>query len=556
MTMFANIPYVFTFTIKNFKDSSIQVTTEMGQSPATVMVSGRGSDRLPAVLVNSDSTRHPCSSFTTLSASISATATSMTVASAGGMLAGRLLVIDDEVVNIVSVSVSTVQVQRASDSSVALSHVAGAPVCLVQAGGRRGMADPLALWKRGVVLAKIGQSTPLPEATNTITVTIVSNVDIDNNAESNVTKFSIYGLTGTTTADTSALTLTDIQNSGTAAYFGATAGWNMTTGTLELTQAIFTKILAGNTLIFSFSVKNGANEQLSPAIFFRFFSTRLIHTGKMDSDTQRIPVVPCASRGDGAPLRILRHSMCMKLIAQSTPFPGALNTICVSLTPTVSLSAVHNSKVTIHGLRGTQTADSNALAITDVGSSGANTLFGKNASWTKANGTLVLTVAASQIFGAGQTVSFSFQVTNPAPKSSAVAIFVSTSGSRQLGPERMVVQDEIAPFSANTILSQDVHDCAYASVYVASASAISAGSVLQIDNELMRVIALSGTNITVTRAQDGTSPSSHKSGALVYVVKPGCSIGSLSRVLCVAPCTRPKAEVDGVVRKCCNVSLH
>jgi len=197
----------------------------------------------------------------------------------------------------------------------------------------------------------------------------------------------------------------------------------------------------------------------------------------------------------------------------------------VFLSPSGYLSGAENSKVTIEGLIGVQTSDSSTLAITDVGSTSANVLFGSTAGWTKTSGMLVLTVAAGQTLGAGQGVSFSFQVTNPAPKTSPVPILVSASGSRVLGPERMMVQDRIAPSTASTTLSQDVHTCANFSVHVASATGIAVGTVLQIDDELMYVSALAGTHVTVTRANDGTRPAWHKTGTTIYLIKDGCSIG-------------------------------
>jgi len=525
LTMFSNTPYVFTFTLKNFKQARVPVSADLGQVAATIMVSARGSARLPAVLVNSDPARYPCSSSTTLSASIVASATSMTVTSSTLMLAGRVLVVDDEVVDIVSVSGSTVVMKRGSAASAAVGHRVGAPVCIVQAGGKPGMAMPLALYKQGVILMNIGQSTPLPLAANTITVTFVTNIAIDNAAWSNIIKLTISGLTGSTTVDNSALTVSDVESSGTATYFESGAAWTQSSGTLVLSQKIFVKIPAGQTLKFTFAVTNSATERFARSMSFIIYSTEMMHAGHVTPDEDTLLNIPGAIAGDAAPLRVWANAMTIKTIAQSTPFPGDLNTITVFLSPSGYLSGAENSKVTIEGLIGVQTSDSSTLAITDVGSTSANVLFGSTAGWTKTSGMLVLTVAAGQTLGAGQGVSFSFQVTNPAPKTSPVPILVSASGSRVLGPERMMVQDRIAPSTASTTLSQDVHTCANFSVHVASATGIAVGTVLQIDDELMYVSALAGTHVTVTRANDGTRPAWHKTGTTIYLIKDGCSIG-------------------------------
>lgn len=392
------------------------------------------------------------------------------------------------------------------------------------------MAMPLALYKQGVILMNIGQSTPLPGAGNTITVTFVPNIDLSNAAWSNIIKLSIAGLTGSTTGDNPALTVNDVESSGTTTYFESGAAWTRSTGTLVLSLKILTTIPAGQTLKFTFAVTNSATEQLAPPISFSIYSTEMQHSGRMTPDENTILAISGAVAGDAAPLRVWAQTMTIKTIAQSTPFPGALNTITVSISSSVNFLGNYipalADKVTIQGLIGVQTADSSTLAISDVGSSGASTIFGSTAGWTQTSGMLVLTVVGGQTLGAGQILSFSFQITNPAPKTSPVPILVSTSGSIVLGPERMVVQDRIAPWIASTTLSQDVHACANSSVYVASATGIAAGTVLQIDDELLYVSALAGTHATVTRAYDGTIPVWHRTGTAVYLVKAGCSIGT------------------------------
>jgi len=523
LTLYANTPYTFSFTVKNFALTQT-VVADVGQVAATVRVAARGSARIPYSLVASDPTRYPCASTTTLQAGVTASATTITVVSVNSMTAGRLVVVGDEVMDIVSVSGTTFTVRRASAGSEAVGHLQGAPVCMVQMGGRPGLASPLALWKDGVIMVKIGQSTPLPEATNTITVTFVTNVNIDNAAWSNIIKLSITGLTGTQTADDSSLAITDIQNSGTATYFESTADWSRTTGTLVLSQKIYTQINAFTTLVFSFSVTNPSTPQMPPTLSWSIVSTELMHSGNLEPDLDSVPAVACAEAGDSAPLSVRTSGVCIKEIAQSTPFPGALNTLTVSLAPTGYLRGSENSKITITGLTGSQTDDA-TLTITDVGSTSANVLLGNNAVWTKTSGKLVISVANGQTLGAGQLVSFSFQIINPAPKSSPLPILVSTSGSRVLGPERMVLQDKRAPFTASTTLSNDVHACVSSSVQLASSAGVDAGTILQIDDELVRVSAVAGTDVTVTRGFDGTSPALHKTGTTVYLVKPGCSIG-------------------------------
>jgi len=67
-------------------------------------------------------------------------------------------------------------------------------------------------------------------------------------------------------------------------------------------------------------------------------------------------------------------------------------------------------------------------------------------------------------------------------------------------------------------------------VNVASATGISAGSTaLRVDNELMFVLAVNSTRITVLRGAFGTKSSYHGNGATVYIAPPGSytSYGSI-----------------------------
>jgi hypothetical protein len=79
---------------------------------------------------------------------------------------------------------------------------------------------------------------------------------------------------------------------------------------------------------------------------------------------------------------------------------------------------------------------------------------------------------------------------------------------------------------ASTTLSSAVSDTSGRLVVVASATGITAPAsgttpvLLLVDRELMRVLSLSGTSISVARGQDGTRAATHVSGATVWVAPP------------------------------------
>lgn len=68
----------------------------------------------------------------------------------------------------------------------------------------------------------------------------------------------------------------------------------------------------------------------------------------------------------------------------------------------------------------------------------------------------------------------------------------------------------------NTTLSAAVTATTF-TVTVASATGAVAGSFIYVDRELMLINAASGTTLTVQRAQGGTGPQGHASGATVLV---------------------------------------
>lgn len=57
-------------------------------------------------------------------------------------------------------------------------------------------------------------------------------------------------------------------------------------------------------------------------------------------------------------------------------------------------------------------------------------------------------------------------------------------------------------------------------VTVASATGVTAGVILYIDKEAMRVVSISGTTASVQRGTDGSAAATHASGAVVYVGTP------------------------------------
>jgi hypothetical protein len=246
---------------------------------------------------------------------------------------------------------------------------------------------------------KIGQSNPLAGGSNTITVTIQSNVNLAQATHSSVV--TISGLTNA--ADVASLALTSVENSG-ASLFGngsTQATGALSSGTLTLTVHTAQTVLAGTQYAFSFTITNPSAERNATTVTIAASGTAVFPTsrGAMTTDTgDRYGVTD-----GGKPIKVIVPSFSVKAIGQSTPLAGATVTISVTLTANVDFPT--GSTVTIAGLTGTQTANSSSLAVNTSG------LMGTSGVWTQTSGTLVLTAAdgGTCAQGAACTVTFDLQ---------------------------------------------------------------------------------------------------------------------------------------------------
>lgn len=78
---------------------------------------------------------------------------------------------------------------------------------------------------------------------------------------------------------------------------------------------------------------------------------------------------------------------------------------------------------------------------------------------------------------------------------------------------------EFLGVSAATTLSAAITTTTATSATVTSATGITAPSYIQVDSEIMKVTAVAGTTLTVTRGQDGTAAATHLNGAITQAVE-------------------------------------
>jgi hypothetical protein len=255
----------------------------------------------------------------------------------------------------------------------------------------------------------IGQSNSAAGASNTITVTLVSDTALLATGGSVVT---VSGLNGAFAS--SPVTLVDAGDDGETIFSdGTTQGkgaWS--SGTLTLTVSSGGTLVASTTYTFRFQITNPATAQLSPAISIAASGTATIASAAMAKPGTALYGVP-----NGAdPLTVVVPSLSLKSIQQSTPVSGATNTLTVSLTANFNLAT--GSTVTITGLTQSQTADSASLTVSSTSSQ-----LGTSGTWTQSTGQLVLTAASGgTASGTACVVTFTLNNTATAQLSPAVSV--------------------------------------------------------------------------------------------------------------------------------------
>jgi hypothetical protein len=78
---------------------------------------------------------------------------------------------------------------------------------------------------------------------------------------------------------------------------------------------------------------------------------------------------------------------------------------------------------------------------------------------------------------------------------------------------------EFLGVTAQTTLSAAITTTTGTSVSITSATGITAGNYIQVDSEIMDITAISGTTLTVTRGQLGTTAATHNNGETVQEIK-------------------------------------
>jgi hypothetical protein len=207
----------------------------------------------------------------------------------------------------------------------------------------------------------IGQSSPYPCASNSITTTLQPSVPL---FQSCVPTFSLTGLQGAKTPS-GAIALTSIPSN---SVLQTAADWTQTSGTLVVKLiSDLDPMVAGQSYVFSFDVVNGISDQAFPV---SIAVDQTILTVK--SDLVPDMSVPGSSydiyqptAGDLVPMYIRKVEWSVRNIGQTSPYPCAVNTIKTTLRPSVPIFQSCLSAFTLSGLVGSAT-ESGTLLLSNL----------------------------------------------------------------------------------------------------------------------------------------------------------------------------------------------
>lgn len=314
----------------------------------------------------------------------------------------------------------------AATVTIAAGNAASMPMTTLLTGAQLGDARPMVVLGASFVVKNIAQNTSLPRATNAITVTLAANVEISGAFRAEIT---LSGLIGTLTPDADPFTvypLPWLQDSDLAVLF-SNVTWTQATGSLVLTLASDETIDVGTALIFRFVVVNDDFAQEAPEITVQANGEHLIQPATMQS-----------AANQSAPMLLAGRSFVRRFIGQTTPFPGALNTVGITLAASVAIYA--GDVVSITGLSGSQTPDTS-----DFSPFGFSSSCLQPVSWAQDSGTLVLQFSQDVIID--DVCSAQFELLNPSQPQPAQQIMIALP--RQylpIDPQSMVHSTEQLPW--------------------------------------------------------------------------------------------------------------
>jgi hypothetical protein len=327
----------------------------------------------------------------------------------------------------------------------------GGTIILPKSAVIRAQGNRAPLLIAGFPVKEINQSTPGLGDPNTITVNLVSNIiydvvlDVEREMFHQQVRALTIRITNLRQAATESNTALPLKLISTGAQLSLPqiAQWNQTTGDLFIAIPRGRTIQAGVAMVFSFQLQNPMDPQMAPEVGIEADGTvSHVEVSSYEKATlvTQYPMVIRMDLGHDAPLQIA--GFCIRWIGQSTVSQTfrsvALNTITVSIVPTVGFRPAASQKITVSGLEGSLTPDNEHLPIRaymevptapKVGTvarccevCGVGTLrsashvLGSTGRWNQTRGTLSLDIQAISALGPGlpnRMYVIEFDLVNP-----------------------------------------------------------------------------------------------------------------------------------------------
>ena len=316
-----------------------------------------------------------------------------------------------------------------------------------------GEALPLFTRNPNITLARIGQSTAYPCASNTITITVATNVPLVQAVGMNVTVSGLKGfrtiggtnmpvaMAGPASGSISITRASDSVNNGPDSddVFAASGAWNLEAG--ELIIGVEADSMAGKEYVFSFDLQNPSEEQQCANVFLKISTFCFGDPIRMES-SNTLDEGLCAVTGSvnfnepeginwqaesseahlRCPLRVVQAVLVTRYIEQASQFPCTDNTIQVVLSSNVPLRNCA-PQVTISGLSNTMTNSTSDMQVSIVQPSTST----EAAIWRREG---ALSLDASNIVPdtACDVFEFTFVVKNQMSPRSSTAVHVHMAG--------------------------------------------------------------------------------------------------------------------------------
>lgn len=208
-------------------------------------------------------------------------------------------------------------------------------------------SDPMLVEKPQFVVRKIAQSIPMARFDNTMTVTIQSNVHLRSGDASVITITGLQGAEGPST-----ISLKSLVNGNEGSRLFSDGGQRNSTaaygaGTVTLYLHRNQTLLAHLPYIITFALKNPDGERLvGPIVSVSATGTAIFNAAQM-----KVPNDVLYGVANGTnPMVRANPNFDTRDIFQSLPIADRLNTITISLSPSINLGFTDRSSVTLTGL--------------------------------------------------------------------------------------------------------------------------------------------------------------------------------------------------------------